>query len=206
MLENHIIRPSTSPWNAPLILVKKKDGTNRFVCDFRGLNDVTKKDTYPLPNIRDVLDSMHGSKYWTTLDAASAYWSMPLREEDKEKTAFSVPRGKYEFNVTPYGLTNAGASYQRMMDICLAGLPPERILAYLDDIVIFSSTFEQHVIDLRSVFDRLRAANISLKASKCVFASDEVEYLGYVLSRNGIKPQKRLTEAVLSFQRPENRK
>ena len=149
---------------------------------------------------------MHGSRYWTTLDAASAYWSMPLCEEDKEKTAFSVPRGKFEFNVTPYGLTNAGASYQRMMDICLAGLPPERILAYLDDIVIFSPTFEDHLVDLRNVFERLRAANISLKASKCVFASDEVEYLGYELSRNGIKPQRKLTEAILSYQTPENRK
>ena len=91
MLENGIIRPSSSPWNSPIILVKKKDGTMRFVCDFRGLNDVTKKDTYPLPHIRDVIDKMHGSNYWTTLDAASAYWSMPLKEEDKEKTAFSAP-------------------------------------------------------------------------------------------------------------------
>ena len=175
-------------------------------CDFRGLNDVTKKDTYPLPNVRDVLDSMHGARYWTTLDAASAYWSMPLSEGDKEKTAFSVPRGKFEFNVTPYGLTNAGASYQRMMDICLAGLPPERILAYLDDIVIFSPTFEDHIKDLRNVFERLRAADISLKASKCVFASEEVEYLGYELSANGIKPQEKLTEAILSFRKPESRK
>ena len=206
MLVNDVIRPSSSPWNAPLILVKKKDGSTRFVCDFRGLNDVTKKDTYPLPNVRDVLDNMHGARYWTTLDAASAYWSMPLREGDKEKTAFSVPRGKFEFNVTPYGLTNAGASYQRMIDICLAGLPPERILAYMDDIVVFSPTFEEHMADLRSVFDRLRAANVALKASKCLFASDEAEYLGYDLSADGIKPQKRLTEAILSFQQPENRK
>ena len=88
----------------------------RFVCDFRGLNDVTKKDTYPLPHIRDVLDKMHGTRYWSTLDAASAYWSMPLRETDKEKTAFSMPQGKFEFNVTPLGLCNAGASYQRIIE------------------------------------------------------------------------------------------
>ena len=91
----------------------------RFVCDFRELNNVTQRD--PLPHIRDVIDQMHGAKFWSTLDAASAYWSIPLAEEDKAKTAFSVPRGKFEFNVTPYGLSNAGASYQRMIDIALSG-------------------------------------------------------------------------------------
>ena len=148
MLDNGIIRPSSSPWNAPVILVKKKDDSMRFVCDFRGLNDVTKKDSYPLPHIRDVIDKMEGAKFWTTLDAASAYWSMPVVEEDKEKTAFSVPRGKFEFNVTPFGLCNAGASYQRMMDINLSGLPSDRVLAYMDDIVIFSGNFQEHLHNL----------------------------------------------------------
>ena len=94
MLHNEIIRPSVSPWNSPLLLVKKKDNSVRFVCDFRALNNVTKKDSYPLPHVRDVLDKMHGSIYWSTLDAASAYWSIPLREEDKEKTAFNASRRK----------------------------------------------------------------------------------------------------------------
>ena len=100
---------------------------------------------------------------------------MPLNEADKEKTAFSVPRGKYEFNVTPYGLTNVGAAYQRMIDMCLAGLPPDRILAYMDDVVIFNTTFEEHLQDIESVYKRLRAANISLKASKCIFAAGKVD-------------------------------
>ena len=142
MLDNGIIRPSSSPWNAPVILVKKKDDSMRFVCDFRGLNDVTKKDSYPLPHIRDVIDRNEGAQFWTTLDAASAYWSMPVAEEDKEKTAFSVPRGKFEFNVTPFGLCNAGASYQRMMDITLSGLPSDRVLAYMNDVVIFNGNFQ----------------------------------------------------------------
>ena len=117
MLGKEIIRPSKSPWNSPLLLVKKKDNTTRFVLDFRSLNDVSKKDSYPLPNIRDVIDRMDGANYWSTLDAASAYWSVPLAEEDKEKTAFAIPRGEFEFNVMPYGLCNAGATYQRLIDM-----------------------------------------------------------------------------------------
>ena len=178
----------------------------RFVCDFRRLNDVSKKDTYPLPHIRDIIDKMDGSKYWTTLDAAGAYWSMPLNEADKEKTAFTVPRGKFEFNVTPYGLCNAGASYQRMMDMCLSGLPHHRILAYMDDVVIFSRTFEQHLVELEAVFEKLSAANVTLKASKCVIASDAVDFLGYRLSQEGVKPLERLVSAIVEFKRPEKRK
>ena len=206
MLKHNIIRPSCSPWNSPLLLVKKKDNSMRFVCDFRGLNDVTKKDNYPLPHIRDVVDKMEGSTFWTTLDAASAYWSMPLDEQDKEKTAFQVPRGKFEFNVTPYGLTNAGASYQRLMDICLSGLPSNRILAYMDDVVIFSRTFSEHIADIKEVFERFRAAKISLKASKCTFAAKTVDFLGYELSSQGIKPQNKLTSAIKEFPQPTNRK
>ena len=171
MLEITIIRPSSSPWNVPFILVKKKDNSMRFVCDFRGLNDVTKKDTYPLPHIRDIIDKMHGAKYWTTLDAASAYLSIPLVEADKEKIAFSIPRGKFEFNVTPYGLCNAGASYQQMININLAGLPSDRILAYMDGIVVFSKTFSEHLKSLEQVFQQLRFLVVSLKLSICLFAN-----------------------------------
>lgn len=206
MLKNDIIRPSSSPWNAPVILVKKKDGSIRFVCDYRGLNDVTKKDSYPLPLIRDVLDNMHGAKFWTTLDAAAAYWSMPLAEQDKEKTAFAVPRGKYEFNVTPFGLCNAGASYQRLIDMSLSGLPSDRTLAYMDDIVVFSKSFEDHLYSLEQIFQRLSSSGISLKLSKCVFACEKVDFLGFELSKSGIKPQSRLTTAINQFQRPTTQK
>ena len=152
MLDNESIRPSSSPWNAPVILVRKKDNSMHFVCDFGGLNNVTKKDSYPFPHFLDLIDKMVGAKFWTTLDAALAYWSMPVAEEDKEKTPFSVPRSKFEFNVTPFGLCNAGASYQRMIDITLAGLPSDRVLAYMNDIVVFSTIFQEHLLNLEQVF------------------------------------------------------
>eukprot|EP00794_Sanderia_malayensis_P010612 gene10612-11737_t len=190
MLANNIIRPSNSPWNSPIILVKKKDNSMRFVCDFRKLNDVTKKDTYLLPHIKDVPDKMSGSRYWSTLDPGSAYWSMPLHEEDGEKTAFSVPRGKFEFNVTPYGLCHTGALYQRLMDICLSGLPPDLVLAYMDDIMIFTPDFDSHLQQLETVFTRLRSAGISLKASKCVIAHRKVDFLRYELSAMEFSPNK----------------
>ena len=206
MLKNKVIRPSKSPWNAPILLVKKKDNSTRFVCDFRGLNDITKKDTYPLPQVKDVIDKMLGMKYWTTLDAASAYWSIPMCEDDKEKTAFSVPRGKYEFEVMTYGLCNAGASYQRLINMVLSGLPPDRVLAYIDDVVIFSRTFDEHICLLGRVFQAMATSGISLKLSKCVFAAPRVDYLGYVLSCDGVKPQSRLTEAIENFATPNTKK
>ena len=125
---------------------------------------------------------------------------MPSAEEDKEKTAFSVPEGKFEFNVTPYGFCNAGASYQRMVYICRAGLPADRVLAYMDDIVIFSSTFAEHTSSLESAFQRLQSAGVTLKSSKSIFGTEKVDFLGYELSSEGIKPQKRLTEAIRSCQ------
>ena len=121
--------------------------------------------------------------------AAASYWSMPLAEVDKEKTAFSVPHGKFEFIVTTFGLCNAGASYQRLIDITLSGLPSDRILAYMDDIVIFSRSFREHFTDIEQIFNRLRDSGISLKLSKCVFASTKVDFLGFELSKEGIRPQ-----------------
>ena len=143
---------------------------------------------------------------WTTLDAASAYWSIPLEETDRGKTSFSTPRGKFEFNVTMYGLCNAGATYQRMIDVSLSGLSTTRVLAYLDDIVIFSRMFESHYRQLHEVLECLRKHNITLNLSNCAFAMNRVTFLGYTLSADGVQPQKRLTDAIHNFARPTTKK
>ena len=135
-----------------------------------------------------------------------AYWSMPMYEQDKEQTAFSVENGKYVFYVTPYGLCNARASYQRMMDVCLAGLPPNRVLAYMDDVIIFSKTFTDHIKAIEDVFNRFRVSGVSLKASKCHVAATNVNVLGFQLSKDGIKTERELTKAIELFDRPSNKK
>ena len=155
----------------------------------------------------DLLPFCYGrQKYWATLDAASAYWAMPIEEKDKEKTAFSVKRGKFEFNVTSFGLCNAGPSYQRLMDLTLSGLPPDRLLGYMDDVIVFTKTFEQHMTCLRMLLDKLVVAGIQLKATKCIFGADKVDFLGFQLSEEGIRPQSHLTDAVKNFATPTKRK
>ena len=133
MLDQHVIRPSASPWSSPVVMVRKKDGSWRFCIDYRKLNSVTRHDAYPLPRIDATLDSLAGCQYFTTLDLASGYWQVAVDEPDKEKTAFSTPQGHFEFNVMPFGLTNAPATFQRLMDCVLSGLTYEQCLIYLDD-------------------------------------------------------------------------
>ena len=139
-------------------------------------------------------------------DAASTYWSVELEEKDREKTAFSIPHGKFEFKVKTFGWRNAGATYHRIMDIILSGLPPDRVLAYLDDIVIFSRSWDEHKQDVKLVLDKLETAGITLRPEKCMFGSNEVDYLGYYMNEYGIRPQKALVEAIQDFARPESKK
>ena len=146
MLEQDVIRPSISPWASPVVMVKKKDGSMRFCVDFRKLNTVTKKDAQPLPRIDDTLESLHGAKYFSTLDLKSGYWQVPIAEADKKKTAFCTSSGRlYEFNRLPFGLCNAPATFSRLMDYVLSGLSWEICLYYLDDIIVFSTTWEEHL-------------------------------------------------------------
>ena len=136
MLNQGVVRPSSSPWSSPTVLMRNKNGAWRFCVDYRKVNSMTRRDAYPLPWIDATLDALAGAQYFTTLDLASGYWQVEL-EEDVKKTAFSTPFGHYEFNVMPFGLTNAPPTFQRLMDCVLAGISPEQCLIYLDDINVF---------------------------------------------------------------------
>ena len=159
-----------------------------------------------LSRIDATLDSLAGSTLFTTLDLASGYWQVEVAPEDKKKTAFSTPNGHFEFNVMPFGLTNAPATFQRLMQCVLAGISGEVSLAYLDDIIVFSSTFEQHLCRLDKVLQRLREANLKLKPAKCHFAQSKVNYLGHIISRDGIQVDSKKTAAIFDFPAPTDAK
>ena len=150
MLSSNVIRPLNSPWTSPVVMVRKKDGSLRFCVDFRQLSAATYKDAHPLPRIDDLLDALHRAKWFSTLDLKSGYWQVPIVEQDKGKTAFRTSSGQlFEFNQVSFGLCNAPATFSRLMDRVLASLHWETCLFYLDDIIVFSSTWEEHLARLR---------------------------------------------------------
>ena len=141
MLTRDVIQPSTSPWASPIVIVRKKDGSARFCVDYRRLNAVTRKDAYPLPRIDDTLDTLSGSQWFSTLDLLSGYWQVEVAEGDREKTAFVTQSGLFQFKVMPFGLCNAPATFQRLMDLVLAGVQWSHCLVYLDDIIVVGRSF-----------------------------------------------------------------
>ena len=167
MLTGDQIEPSDSPWSSPVVLVTKKDGGTRFCVDYRWLNDATVKDAYPLPRIDDTLDMLAGIQWFSTLDLASGYWQVSLSQEARTKTAFATHSGLFQFKVMPFGLCNAPATFERLMDRVLQGLRWSRCLVYLDDIIIFGSTFGGALDNLTLIFERLRSYGLQLKSTKC---------------------------------------
>lgn len=205
MLKNGVIRVSHSPWASPIVLVRKPDGSIRFCIDYTKVNAVTKKTSYPFPNIDDILHHLAGAKFFTTLDLLSAYWQVGIKEECKEYTAFTAPgHGLFEFNVLPYGMVNAGSVFQELADRVFEGLIWREALVYLDDIIVYSNTFEEHLARLRRVFERIRKAGLTLKPSKCAYAKSQTKVLGHVISSEGIAPDQSKLIAIKKFPRPHN--
>lgn len=204
MLNADIITPSISPWSSPIVLVRKKDGSTRFCTDYRKLNEVTRKDSYPLPRIEESLEALGGSKWFSTLDLASGYWQVEVAPEDRPKTAFTTGRQLFEYKVLPFGLTGAPATFERLMDNVLAGLHWETCLVYLDDIIVFSESFDSHLEKLQQVFDRLKGANLKLKPTKCSLFKRKVKYLGHVVSSEGICTDPEKVEVIENWLTPSN--
>ena len=168
MLREGIIEPSSSEWAAPIVLVKK-DGSLQLCVDYRRLNSVSKTDAYPMPRIDDMIDQLGSTSFISTLDLTRGHWQVPVFDNDRHKTAFTTPFGLYQFKTMPFGLQGAPATFQRMMDRLIQGLEGFTA-AYLDDLVVYSSTWEEHLQHLRQVFSRLQEASLTAKPKKCQFA------------------------------------
>jgi hypothetical protein len=204
LLQHDLIEPSTSPWSFPVTLVKKKDGTWRFCIDFRKLNTVTTKDAYPIPRIDATLDQLGEAKVFSSLDLRSGYWQVAIAQEDREKTAFVTNEGQFQWKRMPFGLCNAPGTFQRLMDMVLAGLKYQCCLVYLDDVIVYSKNNEEHVKDLAKVFRTLEDANLKLSLEKCKFMQPEIHYLGHVISAEGIQTDGSKTKAMVEFPRPDS--
>ena len=200
-----VIEDSDSPWSSPVVLVRKKDGSLRFCVDYRRLNDVTRKDCFPLPRIDDTLDTLAGAKWFSTLDLKSGYWQVALHPEDKEKTAFSTGQGLWQFTVMPFGLCNAPATFERLMESVLRGLTYDACLVYLDDVIVVGRNFQEQLDNLRKVFQRIREARLKLNPGKCQLFQKEVRYLGHVVSASGIATDPEKLEAVKSWPPPTDK-
>ena len=205
MLNADVIRESNSPWASNVVLVRKKDNSLRFCIDFRRLNNRTIRNAHPLPRIEETLDALKGALWFSSLDLCCGYWQVEVDESDKPKTAFTVgPLGFYECNRMPFGLTNSPATFQALMERVIADLNLKTCLVYLDDIVIFSRTIEEHIERLNEIFQRLQEAGLKLKPAKCKFLQKRLKYLGHIVSADGVECDPDLTKDLLTWKTPTN--
>ena len=204
LLDADIIRKSRSPFSSNVVLCRKKNNELRMCVDYRQLNNRTKKDAYALPIVEQILENLSGNSYFTVLDAKSGYHQVNIKEEHKERTAFTVgPMGFYEYNRMPFGLSNSPATYQRLMEECLGDLHLSICFIFLDDLIIFSRTYEEHMERLQLVFDRLRATGLKLSPKKCNFLMERVKYVGHIVSKQGIETDPEKTERIQNWPTPK---
>uniref|UniRef100_A0A8C7XG91 ribonuclease H n=1 Tax=Oryzias sinensis TaxID=183150 RepID=A0A8C7XG91_9TELE len=202
LLDSQVIRESSSPYASPIVLVRKKDGSLRMCVDYRQLNRKTRKDAFPLPRIEESLDALCGAKWFSTLDLASGYNQVSVNERDRPKTAFCTPFGLFEFNRMPFGLCNAPATFQRLMERMFGAEHCQSLLLYLDDIIVFSSSLEDHLNRLDRVLGRLHREGLKVKLEKCCFFRKEVNYLGHLVSREGVSTDPSKVSAVANWPHP----
>jgi hypothetical protein len=204
LLAKGFIRPSTSPWGAPVLFAPKKDGGLRFCIDYRGLNKQTVKNAYPLPRADDRIDQLNGAKFFSKIDLRSGYWQIPIDAEDVTKTAFRTRYGHFEWLVLPFGLTNAPAAFMDLMHKVFRDLLDQGVVIFLDDILIYSKSADEHERLLREVFTRLRNHKLYAKESKCELWRTEVTFLGHVINQHGVSMEASKVEAITSWPRPND--
>ena len=202
MLHQGVIEPASSPWASNVVLVRKKDGSYRCCIDYRQLNLATRRDAYPLPRIDACLDALGGAKWFSTFDLRSSYHQVPMNRDDRDNTAFICHRGMFRFKSMPFGLVNAGATFQRLMDVAMAGLHLNICLVYLDDIIVFSETEEEHLERIKMVLERIRVAGLKLKPEKCTLMQKSVSFLGHVVSGDGFSTDPEKIRAVTEWPTP----
>ena len=201
MLELGVIEKSVSPYSSPVVLVPKKDGSVRFCIDFRKLNKVTEFNAEPMPNMEEVINRMSGNKFFTRMDCSKGYWQVCLPDNCKHLTAFEIPQGLFQFKTMPFGLVNSGATFCRLMRQVLANVP--NVDSFVDDMWIFTETWEAYMTSLRQVLDRLRSAKLTAKPSKCFIGYSSIECLGHNIVGQTVRPQKDKIQAIREATRPQ---
>ena len=205
-LEEQGFKPSTSPWGALVLSVPKKDGSLRMCVDYRALNRLTVKNSYPLPRIGDIFDQLSGSKYFTKIDLRQGYHQIRLSESSIPLTAFRTRYGHYEFSVLPFGLANAPASFMTLMNDVFRNELDKFVIVYLDDILVYSRTWEEHLKHIHVVLTKLREQRLYGKISKCKFGMQEVEYLGHILQPSGLRADPHKTTIIKQWPTPTCKK
>ncbi|KAL5803342.1 hypothetical protein ACOSQ4_031647 [Xanthoceras sorbifolium] len=197
MLNNGLIKQSTSPFSFPVLLVRKKDDTWKFCTDYRALNEATVKDRFPIPTVDEMLEELHGASIFTKLDLRAGYHQIRMKEQDVHKTAFRTHSGLYEYLVMPFGLCNAPSTFQATMNEIFRLHLRKFVLVFFDDILVYSRTMEEHLSHLEIVLEILGQHQFYIKMSKCEFVKEELEYLGHFISMNGVRVNPWKIEAMV---------